>query len=300
MPFHPGKALFDSGKKLGFIIYFLYIYKFGFTPIKMNIQRINQGIQRFEDKENYSILWMDEGPKEIIVDLHNVSTCSNFILYMLPGTNLMVKPRKEFVQGWILSFSKDYLRSQHLDHFQIRNIEFIRTTEELPLIILSPKIGKRINGIAEMINELAASRIPNKESAISALLKTLLVYCDSHCNIKWSRQNNYNYNDIETVSKFKHLVSSHFLSMHRVSQYAELLHISPKYLNQVVKRVMGVTAKSIITEQLILQASRDLKFSGESIKEISAKLGFGEPDHFSHFFKKETGIAPSAYRMKSF
>ncbi len=87
-----------------------------------------------------------------------------------------------------------------------------------------------------------------------------------------------------------------FFKYHRVSQYARLMNITPKYLNQVVKRVMGVTAKSVIQEQLLIEASRDLKFSNESIKEIAYKLGFAEFEHFSNFFKKGTGITPSLFR----
>ena len=75
------------------------------------------------------------------------------------------------------------------------------------------------------------------------------------------------------------------------------MHISSKQLNQHVKTVMGVTAKHLIKEQLLIHARRDLKFTDRSIKEIALYLGFNEPFHFSTFFKKSTGIAPSDFRL---
>ncbi len=61
---------------------------------------------------------------------------------------------------------------------------------------------------------------------------------------------------------------------------------------------MGVTAKSVIMEQVMIKACRDLKFSNDSVKQIAFNLGFTEPEHFSHFFTKSTGSPPSEYRQK--
>ena len=103
---------------------------------------------------------------------------------------------------------------------------------------------------------------------------------------------------MSVVSRFKHLVSQKLDNFHQVADYAQLMHLSPKYLNNVVKEVMGVTAKYVIIEQLLIRSCRDLKFSNLSIKEISIQLGFSEPEHFSNFFKKNMGCSPLAYRQK--
>ncbi|MFO7998776.1 MAG: AraC family transcriptional regulator [Bacteroidales bacterium] len=263
----------------------------------MIVRRLEPRCRKFSDPENYSILWAAKGLKSIAVDSKAIPSCENAIIFLTPGKIIGIEPSKEQdLTGWILSFSREFFwGEQQLNHFNIRNIELFGLNGMVPQIALSPKIGDRVNMIAEMINEMIGSTIPNKELAVAALLKTLLIYCDSRCNIKVTNENNNH--DLNIVSQFKQHVSRHFHSQHRVSHYAGLMHISPKYLNQVVKRVMGVTAKSVIQEQLVIQACRDLKFSKESVKEIAVKLGFSEAEHFSHFFKKETGSPPSAYRM---
>lgn len=263
----------------------------------MKVRRLERRFRCFTDPENYSILWAAKGLESVTVDLKTIPSCENAIIFLAPGKILhMNTTTNDELTGWILSFSREFFWEEHqLSNFNIRNIELFSLNGKIPQIALSPKIGERVNSIAEMINELLGSGIPNKEMGVASLLRTLLVYCDSACNIKLNLENNRH--EVGLVTQFKQLVSRHFMEVHQVSQYAEMMHISPKYLNQVVKRVMGVTAKSIIREQLVIRACRDLKFSNGSVKEIAARLGFSEAEHFSNFFKKEVGCAPSSYRL---
>jgi len=266
------------------------------TDNRISVERLETNGHQYADTEFYKILWVAKGLKSISADFETIPSLPNTIMFLAPGRIVELEFLHDHPEGWILSFSKAFFREQYLEGFNIRNIDVFYVSGKIPNIVLSPKIGVRVHALAEMISELIGSKIPNKELAISALLKTLIVYCDSNCNIKVT--NDANINEINLVSMFKHHVSQHFLEIHSVSQYAEMMHITSKYLNQVVKRVMNVTAKSIIQEQIIIQACRDLKFSYTSVKEIGAKLGFLEAEHFSQFFKKETGSSPSSYRLK--
>jgi AraC family transcriptional regulator, transcriptional activator of pobA len=145
-----------------------------------------------------------------------------------------------------------------------------------------------------MIDELAGSQIRNREKGIISLMKTILVYCESKCNLDLNR--NGNHHEIDIVSRFKQLVVKNFQEKHKVSEYACKINITPKYLNQVVKQTMGVTAKQVIQEQIFIKARQELKFSSKSIKEIAFSLGFSDPFHFSSFFKDFAGMSPTQYR----
>ncbi len=262
----------------------------------LNVRRLECKIPDYTDPDNYQIFWIADSIESITVDLEEIPFYQNTILFLTPGRVVKLKYLSEPPVGWILGFSRDFFKNQDLEGLNIKNADIFHAYNEMPRIVLSPKIGDRVHSIAEMIAEFAGSEIPNKEVAISALLRALLVYCDSNCNMKPAC--NSNRQDVNFVSLFKFHVSRNYLNFHRVSQYAEIMNVSPKYLNQKVKRVLGTTAKSVIQEQLIIQAARDLKFSNESIKEIAFKLGFVEPEHFSHFFKKETGYSPTIFRNK--
>lgn len=260
------------------------------------VRKLGENTYQAAKPGNYQILWIEKGVKSISLDFQTIDCLPGSIIFLIPDVIVNITFSSEPPLGWILEFSRDFFRDEYLEGFHIKNIDVYRTSMEIPIIVLSPKIGQRINSLAEMISEVQQSQIPNREQAAAALLKTLLVYCDSKCNIRLNRSSNNHHLNI--VSLFKYHVSRNFYKKHQVASYAKMMHVTPKYLNKVVRTVMGVTAKSVIQEQLIIQACRDLKFSNESVKEIALKIGFSEPEHFSNFFKKNVGCSPLSYRQK--
>ncbi|WP_245735179.1 helix-turn-helix domain-containing protein [Pedobacter hartonius] len=73
------------------------------------------------------------------------------------------------------------------------------------------------------------------------------------------------------------------------------MHVN--YLNRAVKSVKGKTTTEHISERLTREAIALLKHSHWSISEISYSLGFEDPSHFNHFFKKQTTQVTSSFRL---
>jgi AraC family transcriptional regulator, transcriptional activator of pobA len=258
------------------------------------VQKLTRHHLKLSDPKNYQILWLEDGVGSIDADYEKRESFPFTILFIYPGKEVTLRFNCFQPKGWIIKFSRLFFK-QHMEGFNIQCAD-IFFSGEITGMVLSSKIGARINSLAEMINEILQSNIPNKEVASSSLLKSLLIYCDSKCNLHITTKNNNYYLNI--VSRFKHLVSQNLDTSHRVSDYAEQMHISPKYLNKIVKEVMGVTAKSVISEKLLIMSTRELKFTNSSVKMISSQLGFSEPEHFSNFFKKNVGCAPLTYRKR--
>ncbi|MDB5143399.1 MAG: AraC family transcriptional regulator [Mucilaginibacter sp.] len=83
-----------------------------------------------------------------------------------------------------------------------------------------------------------------------------------------------------------------------VKQLASQLSTHPNHLNAVIKRQEQKTAIALMHEQISHEAQSLLSQTELTLKEIAFKLGFGDSSHFSHFFKKQTGITPAAYRRE--
>ncbi|ERJ57238.1 helix-turn-helix domain-containing protein [Sphingobacterium paucimobilis] len=98
------------------------------------------------------------------------------------------------------------------------------------------------------------------------------------------------------ISKFLLYIDRYYVEQRLVSFYADKLHITPNYLNILTKKVLDVPASSLIQDRLILEAKRLLKSTELSMKEIVYSLGFYDHANFSKFFKKRTGMTPSAFR----
>jgi AraC family transcriptional regulator, transcriptional activator of pobA len=102
----------------------------------------------------------------------------------------------------------------------------------------------------------------------------------------------------QLANDFKLLVEKHFIETRTVNNYAEMLHISPKHLSEVVRETLGRSPLQIIHDILLLEAKVQLGSTDKSVSEIAYFLKFDDPSHLSHFIKKRTGLSPQELRRK--
>ena len=99
----------------------------------------------------------------------------------------------------------------------------------------------------------------------------------------------------QITEQFKNALALHIYQKQTIVDYADLLNISPNYLNKCVKNSINKTAQDLLNEMLILEAKTLLKFSNLQIAEIAVKLCDQTPSNFARFFKSQTGITPKEY-----
>lgn len=80
---------------------------------------------------------------------------------------------------------------------------------------------------------------------------------------------------------------------------AGALYVNGNYLARVFKRETGHTLLWYHNAVRCEKAKRLLGETSLSVSEISAAVGYVSSAHFSHIFKKMTGIAPSDWRRPS-
>jgi AraC-like DNA-binding protein len=96
--------------------------------------------------------------------------------------------------------------------------------------------------------------------------------------------------------EFKWHLEQDFATTHHVSHYAALLGVSPQRLSEACRQSTGVSAKTLISERVILEAKRLLCYSEMPISEIAAHVGYDDPLYFSRAFKQAVGSSPRAFR----
>ena len=104
---------------------------------------------------------------------------------------------------------------------------------------------------------------------------------------------------IETFIKLIRLIEKYYMQERGVAFYADKLCLSPKYLSALSKSVCGYTVQELVFRAIIRKSIFWLKNTNKSVQEISDDLNFPNASFFGTFFKKQTGLAPSYYRISA-
>jgi AraC-like DNA-binding protein len=83
-----------------------------------------------------------------------------------------------------------------------------------------------------------------------------------------------------------------------VQWLAEHLHVSPRYLSDMLRSLIGRNAQQYIHDKLIERAKEILSISHLPISTIAYQLGFEHPQSFNKLFKRKTQLSPLEFRQK--
>ncbi len=104
---------------------------------------------------------------------------------------------------------------------------------------------------------------------------------------------------IDTFIKLIRLIEKYYMQERGVAFYADKLCLSPKYLSALSKSVCGYMVQELVFRAIIRKSIFWLKNTNKSVQEISDDLNFPNASFFGTFFKKQTGLAPSYYRISA-
>ncbi|TGE21601.1 AraC family transcriptional regulator [Hymenobacter aquaticus] len=101
----------------------------------------------------------------------------------------------------------------------------------------------------------------------------------------------------QVVAAFRQLVPVHCAAERSVQFYAAALCITPKHLTELVREETGRPASEWIAEAVVLEAKALLQNPALTVYQVAAGLQFADQFAFSRFFKRSTGLSPTAYRQ---
>lgn len=244
----------------------------------------------------YTVLFIEEAIGSHYVDFKEYPFSKQEVYFVGPGqvhqVVLTEKPR-----GWVFTFSTDFLVENNIPESFISNIRLFKSFGEAPPIKIDTNTFEHLSGIVAEMQACSVPVLRYSNRALGALLQLFLIYCNNSTAVNQSQLDEENAG-VCILRDFKNLVETRYQEWHKVSSYAEQIHITPKHLSQTVKNITGKSAKEVIQDRLLLEAKRLLLHTDLSIKEVAYKIGYEEPLHFSGFFKKKAGVSPSNFREK--
>jgi AraC-like DNA-binding protein len=136
----------------------------------------------------------------------------------------------------------------------------------------------------------------NRYQAVLHLVRSF-IYCLAEEYALLHPQQTASLTRAEQISgQYLSLIERFCREQHRVEWYASQLHLAPKYLSNVIRQTLGISPNVYINRALLRQAKSLLSSTLLSVQEIADRLGFHNQSHFGTFFKRMTGVSPSAFR----
>ena len=84
-----------------------------------------------------------------------------------------------------------------------------------------------------------------------------------------------------------------------LNSVAEYVNMNPSYFSSVFRKEKGITFVEYLTRVRLERAKELLRCSSLKISEIAYKVGYNDPQYFSHLFKKYNQCSPKDYRQQN-
>ncbi|WP_149695488.1 AraC family transcriptional regulator [Chitinophaga sp. CF418] len=226
------------------------------------------------------------------------------------GSMSFIKPRQiiqmiglEFeVDGFLLFIHEDFING-HVLHSEIKKYSFF-DYEVDEALHLSPKEEEIIWDLYRKIEiEYHNNQDEYSRNIILSHIASILQYSERFYRRQFIHRANI---AGKMVSKFNAILAEYFnggllqdKGLPSVNYMAEQLHVSPRYLSDLLKQETGKTAIDLIHISLISEAKNLLKSADQSVAEIAYNLGFENPPYFSRLFKKEVGMSPNQFKRQA-
>jgi len=166
---------------------------------------------------------------------------------------------------------------------------------------LTPQEFRIIQNLIEIVDfELDHEMDEHSKDIVSTNILLLLDYCDRFYDRQFKERTKLNH---DVLLRFENLIDEYLASgkgkhegVPSVKYFSDKICLSPNYFSDLVKRETGVSPKEYISQRILATAKEMLLAQSLSIAQISEQLGFLYPQHFTRFFKKQTGKTPLEYR----
>lgn len=103
----------------------------------------------------------------------------------------------------------------------------------------------------------------------------------------------------ELVTRAKAYAAAHLSEDISLNQLARQFYVNVSYLSNLFKEQMGENYTDYVARLRIEAAERMLRNPSVSIGEVGERIGYQDQRYFSQFFKKHTGMTPSAFRQNA-
>lgn len=244
----------------------------------------------------YSIILFTDGEDDIAINGQKQCVKKGMAACSRPG-DIWSWPTNCKLKGIHLLFEEEFLLSFFNDPLFLDKFVYLRPDRALSFLYLEKDLFERLIGLYKNMKSEIDSNSSNKnQHLLRAMLYETLMLINRAENIIHPVHTDAESAALRYIAAFQKQVNEDFETQCDVKYYANILCITPNYLNKIVTQHLGMSTKQYILNRIINEAKRFLIYTSLSVTEISERLHFDTLSYFVRLFRKNTGYTPSQFR----
>ncbi|SFT37009.1 AraC-type DNA-binding protein [Algoriphagus locisalis] len=233
---------------------------------------------------------------ELKVDFQEYHLQSDALLFLNP--KVMIQALSTIHGGELIFFNRDFYCIEMHDHEVSCDGILYNNVFEVPFVELTPEQSAEVQQVIQEIKAEMSLQDSSTEEMLRILLKMVILKATRIWKQVHQFTEIHQDADVQFLRKFSQLVEQNFKTHHSVSEYADMLFVTPKNLSKKIKLLSNERLNTIIKNRIIHESKRLLVHTSLTVKEIAHQLNYEDVAYFIRFFSKSTGFSPTAFRKK--
>ncbi len=255
---------------------------------------VGDGSAREPHRHDYhELIWIREGCGEHLLDGQPVEVRPSTITIIGRG-QVHVFRQASGLRGAVVRFGEELLLGEREGHVG-------------PAWLLAGRGGRTVSvppgeagGLEAAIGALEAEtrRPPDQRTADLErhLIATILLWIERWYDASRIERPGADDAEVQLHRRFAQMLEHDYARHHDAAHYAEALAVPAAALSRALTQATGRSTKELVTDRVMLEAVRLLRFTDLTVGEIAHRVGYDDPLYFSRAFKRHAGEAPMAYR----
>lgn len=256
-------------------------------------------IQKPFDVNGLTLLLCTSGSAVLGIDFKDYVFVKGDIALVPDGISLIPRQISSLFNATIISVEPDTIM---LVDYKINCSSFWDYLYQNPILHPSSQQYALLDNWFEQMRwilERCHTKYRNDIISSNILSLFIMIHSEIYDLIAKSENAILNNHSLQLMSNFATYLSHHHIRHREVNYYANLLSITPDYLNKLCKVYWKMEAKEFINTKIAMAIKNYLTCTDLSVKNIAAKLNFDDPSYMCRFFRKMTGMSPIEFRNKT-
>lgn len=264
----------------------------------IRISALNVGMHPVDPKRNnyFGIYWVAAGGGEYCADTGRYPFMAGSLLFCTPYQRVRISPT-DALQISLIQFHANFLCVETFHAESGCAGALFNDPYQPPVVLLDAKTRRDVTKLVEQMLREQDVRALAFEEMLLAHLKILLITATRAKGRRADASAGGGKKPRHPVlGPLKKLIEEEYHRLHTPSDYAKLLHMTPRTLGRIVREQLGKSLSNLIRERILTHAKWQLLHTLTPVKEIAREVGYGDELYFSRVFKKSTGYSPTFFR----